>query len=93
MMVKTYTGKKPYTRPKNIRIDKASTDLKALCQWELNHHPNKKDAKLMVDLSNKGMNIAKIARALVYVPFKWKEKTGIFDLTTQLSKKATGYNL
>ena len=79
--------KKPYTRLKNIRIDKASTDLKAIYQWELNHQPNKKDALLMVNLANEGANIATIARALAYVPFRWRNKTGTFDMTLDLSGK------
>ena len=38
-------------------------------------------------IANNGINIAKIARALAYIPFTWKAKKGTFDITMDLIKE------
>lgn len=89
--------KKKYT-PKRTppRLNKASIQLKLQYEWLLKckqkaelqgDKTDKRKCELMIDLANKGVNIAEIGKVLAHIPFNWKEKTGILDMTMDLSKE------
>lgn len=90
---KSIYRKKPYTPINKPCKDKASVEYKAMLEKGLKHNPiaHNPIAQYLVDLANKGANIARIARSLTEIPRKRKNKTGTYDMTMDLSNEAKSY--
>lgn len=89
MKKKKYAPKK-----KPPRLSKASLQLKSLYERLLKKEEKAgsgeekqyiKKYKLMIDLANKGVNIAEILRVIAHIPLIWQKRTGTLDMTMDLS--------